>query len=142
MFFTQNILFIHLINPIRNRLDASILLDCGEGTVGQICRFYGSRTKDVIENIKALHITHMHGDHHMGIMDFIRIRQKYMPENRPPLLLMAPKVQFQELLNFYEKHFGNVLNDIIMIDNEDLVRSIKKRSIKINWRQFSSFLLF
>lgn len=99
------------------------MLDCGEGTVGQICRFYGSRTEDVIRNIKALHITHMHGDHHMGIMDFIRIRQKYMPENRPPLLLMSPLEEFTEVLKFYEKNFGNVLSEFIIIDNEDLVRN-------------------
>lgn len=51
-----------------NRPNSSILLDCGEGTLGQMCRFYGSVTDDVIRNIKALHITHMHGDHHMGII--------------------------------------------------------------------------
>ncbi|XP_055317663.1 ribonuclease Z, mitochondrial-like [Sitodiplosis mosellana] len=103
--------------------DSSILLDCGEGTVGQICRFYGSRTEDVIRNIKALHITHMHGDHHMGVMDLIRTRQKYMPQNRPPLLLMAPEQQFSALLNFYEENFGNVRDEFIMINNEDLINS-------------------
>lgn len=97
------------------------MLDCGEGTVGQMCRFYGSRTEDVIKSIKALHITHMHGDHHMGFMDLVRIRQKYMPVERPPLLLMSPQLPFEALLNFYEKHFGDVLNDFIMINNEDLV---------------------
>lgn len=120
---------------VLNRLDTSILLDCGEGTVGQISRFYGSRTEDVIRNIKALHITHMHGDHHMGIMDFIRVRQKYMPGNRPPLLLMAPKQQFSELLDFYEQHFGNVRNEFIMIDNEDLVNFIEN-SLTFRIRMF------
>lgn len=64
----------------------------------------------------------MHGDHHMGVMDLIRARQKYMPENRPPLLLMAPKQQFSTLLNYYEENFGNVHGEYLMIDNEDLVR--------------------
>lgn len=64
----------------------------------------------------------MHGDHHMGIMDFIRMRQKCIPENREPILLMAPKQQFVELLNFYETHFGNVLCEFTIIDNDDLVR--------------------
>lgn len=103
------------------------MLDCGEGTVGQICRFYGCRTEDIIRNIKALHITHMHGDHHMGFMELIRTRQKYMPDNRPPLLLMAPKLPFEALLDFYEKNFGNVRDELIMIDNEDLVGGIRLR---------------
>lgn len=104
------------------RPDSSILLDCGEGSVGQMYRFYGSRTGDAIRSIKALHVTHMHSDHHVGVMDLIRARQKYMPENRPKLLLMAPKQAFGSLLNFYEKYFGNVRDEFTMIDNEDLVR--------------------
>lgn len=111
-----------------NSPDTSILLDCGEGTLGQMCRFYGSRTADVIRSIKALHITHMHGDHHMGVMDLIRMRKMYMPEDRPPLLLMAPQPPFESLLNFYEEHFGNIQNEFIMINNEDLV-SHRKFSI-------------
>lgn len=86
-----------------------------------MCRFYGSRIEDVIRSIKALHITHMHGDHHMGVMDLIRIRQKYMPENRPKLFLMSPQKPFGELLNFYEEKFGNVIDEFTMINNEDLV---------------------
>lgn len=101
--------------------DTSILLDCGEGSVGQLYRFYGDQTEDIIRSIKALHITHMHGDHHMGIMDFIRLRQKCIPENRPPLLLMAPKEPFEDLLNFYEQNFRNVRNEFNLMDNADLV---------------------
>lgn len=108
------------------------MLDCGEGTAGQICRFYGSRTENIIQNIKALHITHMHGDHHMGIMDLIRLRQKYMPENRPPLLLMAPMGPFKSLLDFYEERFGHVRDEFKFIDNEDLVSTKKKLSRSIS----------
>lgn len=102
--------------------DASILLDCGEGSIGQLYRFYGDRTEDIIRSIKALHITHMHGDHHMGIMDLVRLRQKCIPENRSPLLLMAPMRPFEELLSFYEQNFGNVRNEFDLMDNADLVR--------------------
>lgn len=118
------------------RPKTSILLDCGEGTVGQICRFYGNRTEDVIRNIKALFITHMHGDHHMGVMELIRTRQKYMPLDRPVLILMAPQQPFDELLNFYEENFGDVRNEFLMINNEDLVRlSIKNIYYKMNKRK-------
>lgn len=111
-------------------------MDCGEGTVGQICRFYGSRTEDVIRSIKALHITHMHGDHHMGVMDLIRTRQKYMPENRPKLFLMSPQKPFGELLNFYEEKFGNVINEFTMINNEDLVRiQLNRKTNRVKYPQ-------
>lgn len=102
--------------------ETSILLDCGEGSVGQLCRLYGDRAEELIRSIKGLHITHMHGDHHMGIMDFVRMRQKCIPHNRLPLLLMAPMQPFEELLNFYEQHFGNVRNEFTLMDNANLVR--------------------
>lgn len=117
------------------------MLDCGEGTVGQICRFYGSQTEDVIRNIKALHITHMHGDHHMGVMELIRIRQKYMPENRPPLLLMAPLQPFKSLLEFYEEHFGNVTNEFTFIDNDDLVILNQSNSLCIHESNILNILI-
>lgn len=97
------------------------MLDCGEGTAGQLCRFYGTDTADVIRNIKGIWISHMHGDHHMGFMDLMRLRHEYMPSDREPLVLMAPKQRFGDLLNFYENNFSNVSNEYVMIDNEDLV---------------------
>lgn len=44
----------------------SILLDCGEGTLGQLFRLYGDRTQDLLKNLKAIYISHMHLDHFMG----------------------------------------------------------------------------
>lgn len=105
------------------RPDSTVLLDCGEGTAGQIRRFYGDETPNVINNLKAIFISHMHGDHHMGIMDLFRMRQKYMPSNRQPLVLMAPKEEFGSLLNFYEEKFGGVSSEYNMVDNDDLVRN-------------------
>lgn len=108
-----------------NRPESSVLLDCGEGTFGQMCRFYGNDTAKMICNIKGIFISHMHGDHHMGIMDLLRSRQKYMPTNRKPLVIMAPKVEFGELLDFYEDRFGNVASEYILLDNADLVSELQ-----------------
>lgn len=107
-----------------DRPESSVLLDCGEGTFGQISRFYGDDTMKMISNIKGIFISHMHGDHHMGIMDLLISRQKYMPKNRQQLIIMAPKTEFGELLDFYEKNFGNVASEYILLDNADLVSDI------------------
>lgn len=48
------------------RKDSCLLLDAGEGTYGQIIRFYGPEASDVIRKIKAIYISHMHADHHIG----------------------------------------------------------------------------
>lgn len=108
-----------------NRPESSVLLDCGEGTFGQMCRFYGNDTAKVISNIKGIFISHMHGDHHMGIMDLLRSRQKYMPTDRKRLVIMAPKIEFGDLLDFYEEKFGNVASEYILLDNANLVSTFQ-----------------
>ena len=41
-------------------------MDCGEGTVGQLYRYYGvPRVYEVLRNITAVFISHLHADHHM-----------------------------------------------------------------------------
>ena len=48
------------------RPDSYILLDCGEGTAGQLYRHYGDEaTANILRNLKAIFISHMHADHHM-----------------------------------------------------------------------------
>lgn len=46
--------------------DSSILLDCGAGTLGQLYRFYGDQTHDILKNLRGIFISHMHLDHFMG----------------------------------------------------------------------------
>lgn len=42
-------------------------MDCGEGTFGQIVRFYGKdKLKEVVKNLKAIYVSHLHADHHLG----------------------------------------------------------------------------
>lgn len=42
----------------------SLLLDCGEGTFGQLCRHYGEQVDGVLCNLVAVFVSHMHTDHH------------------------------------------------------------------------------
>lgn len=42
----------------------SVLLDCGEGTFGQLCRHYGDEIDKILCNIAAVFISHIHADHH------------------------------------------------------------------------------
>ncbi|KFG81572.1 putative tRNA processing endoribonuclease Trz1 [Metarhizium anisopliae] len=49
------------------------LLDCGEGTLGQIRRaFDAEETADVLRNLKCIVISHVHADHHMGTASLIK----------------------------------------------------------------------
>ena len=45
-----------------------MILDCGEGTVGQLHRLYGDKIDELIIKIKVIFISHLHPDHHLVIM--------------------------------------------------------------------------
>ena len=57
----------------------TILLDCGEGTWGQLLRTFGD-TEDgiwqVMRDLKCIFLSHMHGDHHMGLSKILMMRAK------------------------------------------------------------------
>ena len=51
--------------------NAFYLFDCGEGTIGQIYRKFGTFAIQILRNITAIFITHLHADHHMGTLSFL-----------------------------------------------------------------------
>lgn len=64
-----------------------MLLDVGEGTVGQLYKTFGSATPSVLTQLHAVWISHPHADHHLGLPCLLYERRKYVAE---PLVLMAP----------------------------------------------------
>ncbi|OQR78309.1 hypothetical protein BIW11_02754 [Tropilaelaps mercedesae] len=59
------------------RPNAYILLDCGESTWSQLVRHYGAEmAKDILCNLNCVYISHMHIDHHLGLVTLIKEREK------------------------------------------------------------------
>ncbi|KAJ9638128.1 hypothetical protein H2204_004439 [Knufia peltigerae] len=49
------------------------LFDCGEGTLGQLRRLYDKEQLDeILYNLKAVWISHLHADHHLGTMSILQ----------------------------------------------------------------------
>ena len=49
------------------------ILDCGENTLGQLKRvFTAEEYKDFFDNLKMIWISHLHADHHLGLVSLIR----------------------------------------------------------------------
>lgn len=49
------------------------LLDCGEGTLGQLKRvFEPEKLREVFQNLRMIWISHLHADHHLGTVSVIR----------------------------------------------------------------------
>lgn len=57
--------------------NSCMLLDCGEGTYSQLCRFYGNdKIPGILNKLKAIYISHLHADHHLGLFDLLQKRRK------------------------------------------------------------------
>ncbi|KAF4634422.1 hypothetical protein G7Y89_g3685 [Cudoniella acicularis] len=50
----------------------SYLLDCGENTLGQLKRVFGDELPEVLRDLKAIWISHLHADHHLGTSAVIK----------------------------------------------------------------------
>jgi ribonuclease Z len=73
---------------LRMENNNSILLDVGEGTVGQLFRCKpGENPNDILLGIKAVWISHPHADHHLGLLCLLAKRKRLTNE---PLILIAP----------------------------------------------------
>lgn len=108
-------------NLVHIAKDNCILLDCGEGTLGQIVRFYGRDGADeVLKNMKMIYISHLHADHHLGLIDIINRRRKLTNEK---LLLLAP-IQISAWLAFYNFGIEEIYSTYDLFSCNQLVRTI------------------
>lgn len=102
-----------------------ILIDCGEGTYGQLVRFFGKKAaQEVLANIKAVYVSHLHADHHIGLIGLLQGRHRALRSlgmKQSPALLFAPK-QILAWLSFYDRCFENIGSEFELIPNADLVR--------------------
>ncbi|XP_001373514.3 zinc phosphodiesterase ELAC protein 2 isoform X4 [Monodelphis domestica] len=97
--------------------DQSLLLDCGEGTFGQLCRHYGDQVDTILGNIAAVFVSHIHADHHTGLLNILLQRNHAlasMGKSSSPLLLIAP-TQVMTWLQQYHDHCQEILDAINMI---------------------------
>jgi ribonuclease Z len=60
----------------------NVLLDCGEGTWGQLVRLFGddfacsTGVWEEIRKLKCIFLSHIHGDHHIGLAKVLAMRKK------------------------------------------------------------------
>lgn len=103
---------------------STILLDCGEGTFGQLVRFYGPRKVDeLLRTLKAIYISHLHADHHIGLIGVLQARAAAFanaPEKNAPLLLLAPG-QIVTWLTMYDRQFEKIAAEFTLIPNQNLM---------------------
>ncbi|XP_066472376.1 zinc phosphodiesterase ELAC protein 2 [Tiliqua scincoides] len=101
----------------------SLLLDCGEGTFGQLCRHYGEKIDQILCNIAAVFVSHIHADHHTGLLNILLQRHRAfmtLGQSSSPLLLVAP-TQIMTWLHQYHDNCQEILGHINMIPARFLI---------------------
>lgn len=100
-------------------------MDCGEGTYGQIVRFFGhERSTHVLSNLVGVYISHLHADHHIGLIGLLQGRQHAIECTRSdtgPVMLIAPH-QINYWLRMYHTNFEPIRHYYKLIANVSLLR--------------------
>lgn len=90
-----------------------MLMDCGEGTYGQIVRLFGlERSNQVLSNLVGVYISHLHADHHLGLIGLLQGRQRAFESTKTspePVMLIAPQ-QINYWLKTYHYNFEGIRN--------------------------------
>ncbi|KAI0710377.1 hypothetical protein C8T65DRAFT_648151 [Cerioporus squamosus] len=111
----------------------NILLDCGEGTWGQLVRSFGvdpNGVWQVMRDLKGIFLSHMHGDHHMGLSKILMMRAKMDPPPSEPLYVVGLRSHLMYLLERQE------LEDYGLADPNGVVMIL---SDALNWRFARSY---
>jgi len=94
-----------------------ILLDCGEGSYGQLVRSLGiEQADDALMRMKLVWISHMHADHHLGLLQILS-RCKQL-KRQSPLRVAGPKT-LKLWLATYGKYCERI--EFEFFDNASLV---------------------
>uniref|UniRef100_A0A8C0YL92 Zinc phosphodiesterase ELAC protein 2 n=1 Tax=Cyprinus carpio carpio TaxID=630221 RepID=A0A8C0YL92_CYPCA len=100
----------------------SLLLDCGEGTFGQLCRHYGDDVDEILSRLSTIFVSHLHADHHTGLIHLLLERERALNslgKAFSPVYLIAP-VQIMTWLNQYHDHCQQILSQINIIPSKFL----------------------
>lgn len=70
------------------------LLDCGESTLGQLQRLFNPKElREVLQNLRMVWISHLHADHHLGIVSVLKAwYQENYPDGVPLSNTIEPSI--------------------------------------------------
>lgn len=81
--------------------NASLLMDCGESSLGQLYKRFGKvDTEDILRSLSCVWISHIHADHHMGLASIIGARSRVLGKDCSPLLIIGPR-PLRKMLQLY-----------------------------------------
>ncbi|XP_042361734.1 zinc phosphodiesterase ELAC protein 2 isoform X2 [Plectropomus leopardus] len=106
----------------------AVLLDCGEGTFGQLCRHYGDAVDEALSKISTVFISHMHADHHTGLLLLLYQRERALTtlgKEFSPIYLVGPW-DMMTWLKQYHNHCQRILQHVLHIPSNTLCDGAKE----------------
>lgn len=113
---------------IRANENLSILLDCGEGTVGQLKRAFGLDYTRVLSSIRLIFISHMHADHHLGLIGLIREWTRQKKHNDDKLCIICPQRYSRSIIEYDNVEPINV-SRVIFVESAQLSLEVSDRPV-------------
>ncbi|KAG9279214.1 zinc phosphodiesterase ELAC protein 2 [Astyanax mexicanus] len=110
----------------------SLILDCGEGTFGQLCHHYGNDVDEMLTKLSTVFISHLHADHHTGLINLLLQRERALNslgKSFTPICLVAP-TSIMTWLNQYHDHCQRILSHINYIPAKLLSEGVEVPKFK------------
>ena len=86
---------------VQTASSGSVLLDCGEGSLLQIYRCFGKEAGDsIVRNMSGVFISHIHGDHHLGLVGLLAKREELTQGGDGGPLVIAPMTYLSWLSHY------------------------------------------
>lgn len=96
---------------LRTARGECVLVDCGENTYGQLCDHFGAaRARELVAHrLSNVVITHLHADHHLGLLRLLLVRAEVEAEmeaetGKPQRLPALHVTCTETLAQFYRMH--------------------------------------
>ena len=123
--------------------NTSFLMDCAENTIGQIFRFYGEEFENQLKKIKAIYISHLHADHHLGLLGLIKSRSLITSEK---IDLIIPPVVNKWIQHYNTNvesisHLYNIIPCFWFADSKGDQQTIEELLNKLNLQQLRTVIV-
>ncbi|KAL6237748.1 hypothetical protein BDW75DRAFT_203018 [Aspergillus navahoensis] len=90
------------------------LLDCGEGTLGQLKRMFNpEQLRGVLQNLRLIWISHLHADHHLGTVSVIKA---WYQENYPGGVSQSAGEPEKDMGKILDEKRLFIVSDLMMIE--------------------------
>ena len=82
----------------------NVILDCGESALGSLKRHFSpSQFSDFFKQLRTIYISHLHADHHLGLIGVIKqytkLQESLPSDQQQPIFIIAP---WRLLASLYE----------------------------------------